>query len=135
MAFIEWDQTLDVGVSIFNEQHRELFALINKLFDAMHQGKGRDVIASVLSGLGDYTLYHFAAEEKRFAEFGYPDAVAHMAQHAVFVKRVEDLRGKSDAGSFTVTVEALSFIKDWITGHIMKTDKAYEAFFRSKGLS
>jgi hemerythrin len=135
MAFIEWNSALDVGIGDFNDQHKELCALLNKLFDAMHQGKGREVIGAVLSGLGDYTVYHFSAEEKRFAEFAYPNAAAHKAEHDDFVRRVDELRRKYDAGSFTVTVEALDFIKKWISDHIMKADKAYAAFFQSKGLS
>jgi hemerythrin len=135
MGFIEWGPSLDVGVEEFNNQHKQLCLLINKLFDAMHQGKGREVIGSVLSGLAEYTVYHFEAEEKEFDKFGYAAAQAHKAEHADFVRRVEELRKKHAAGALTVTADTLTFIKDWISNHIMKTDKAYEEFFHSKGLS
>ena len=134
MDFIEWGPSLDVGVEEFNDQHKQLCLLINELFEAMHKGKGREVIGSVLSGLADYTVYHFAAEEKGFDELGYAEAPAHKAEHADFVRRVEELRKKHEAGSFVVTADTLAFIKDWISNHIMKTDKAYEEFFHSKGV-
>ena len=134
MEFIEWGPALDVGVEVFNDQHKQLCLLINRLFDAMHQGKGREVIGSVLSGLAEYTVYHFTAEEKEFDELGYANAQAHKAEHADFVRRVEELRKKHASGAFTVTADTLTFIKDWISNHIMKTDKAYEEFFHSKGL-
>jgi hemerythrin len=131
---IQWTDAYSVGVSEFDDQHRKLFALINDLFSAMKAGKGRETLATVLSGLAEYTVYHFSTEEKYFAKYGYPDSVKHVVEHKAFVARVTEFREKYNTGAILVSVETLEFLKKWIDGHIKKVDKQYTSYLQSKGV-
>jgi hemerythrin-like metal-binding protein len=108
--------------------------MINELHDAMKSGKGKDVMGRILSGLISYTDTHFKAEEKYFAQFKYPDAAAHMKEHAAFVKKVTEFQIDFEGGRLTVSIDTLYFLRDWLQGHIKGTDKKYSSFFNEKGL-
>ncbi len=123
MALIAWSNMLSTGVSEQDTQHKKLIDLINQLNDAMLANKGSEVLGKVLSELVNYTVYHFGYEEKLMATHKYEDTPAHKAEHAKFVQTAGDLKKKFDAGNATITTEIMNFLRDWLTTHIMKTDK------------
>ena len=123
MALITWSSVLSTGIAEQDTQHKKLIDLINQLNDAMQAGKGTDVMGKVLAELVNYTVYHFGYEEKLMAQHKYEDTPAHKAEHAKFVQTAGDFKKKFDAGSAVVSVEIMNFLRDWLTNHIMKTDK------------
>lgn len=123
MALISWSNMLSTGVSEQDAQHKKLIDLINQLNDAMQAGKGADVLGKVLSELVNYTVFHFGYEEKLMAQHKYEDTAAHKAEHLKFVQTAGDLKKKFDSGSAVISVEIMNFLRDWLTSHIMKTDK------------
>ena len=60
----ELTKDLETGNALIDSEHRQLFAVINKLMDACSQGKGRDQIASTVQYLNDYVSKHFSDEEQ-----------------------------------------------------------------------
>jgi len=123
MALISWSNMLSTGISEQDNQHKKLIDLINQLNDAMQAGHGADVLGKVLNELVNYTVYHFGYEEKLMAQHKYEDTPAHKAEHAKFVQTAGDLKKKFDSGNAVITVEIMNFLRDWLTSHIMKTDK------------
>ncbi|MBI3901331.1 MAG: bacteriohemerythrin [Nitrosomonadales bacterium] len=123
MALITWSNMLSTGIGEQDIQHKKLIDLINQLNDAMQAGKGADVLGKVLSELVNYTVYHFGYEEKLMAQYKYEDTPAHKAEHAKFVQTAGDFKKKFDSGTAVVSVEIMNFLRDWLTNHIMKTDK------------
>lgn len=123
MALIAWSNMLSTGVSEQDNQHKKLIDLINQLNDAMLAGHAADVQGKVLSELVNYTVSHFGYEEKLMAQHGYEDTPAHKAEHAKFVQTAGDLKKKFDSGNATITSDIMNFLRDWLTSHIMKTDK------------
>jgi hemerythrin len=134
MPLLEWNETYSVGVTRFDDQHKKLFALINSLNDAMKAGKSKEALGDILKGLIDYTATHFAAEEKMMNEHEYLQANAHKNEHAKLVKQVLELQGNYKAGKAMLSLEVMSFLKDWLYNHIMGTDKKYGVFFNGKGI-
>ncbi len=123
MALITWSNMLSTGVSEQDAQHKKLIDLINQLNDAMQAGHGADVLGKVLNELVNYTVFHFGYEEKLMAQHKYEDSPAHKAEHAKFVQTAGDLKKKFDSGNAVISVEIMNFLRDWLTSHIMKTDK------------
>jgi len=78
-----------------------------------------------LNGLIDYAGSHFKVEERYFTRFGYADAEAHKKAHADFVARVLDLKARFDAKTVGLSMEVMSFLSDWLQGHIKGVDKKY----------
>ncbi|MBI5327051.1 MAG: hemerythrin family protein [Deltaproteobacteria bacterium] len=137
MAFMTWnDNEFSVNIKLFDTHHKKLFDLINRLHDAMKQGKARDVLAQILSELIDYTVYHFKAEEELFQKHGYPEYAQQKKEHKELTKTALELKAKFDKDQIrtVLTMETMKFLKDWLNNHICETDKKYTKFLNSKGV-
>ncbi|MBN8218673.1 MAG: bacteriohemerythrin [Spirochaetes bacterium] len=132
---IAWSDRLSIGLETIDEQHRTLIGHINKLHRAMVQREGKAATEAVLSGLIDYTANHFKFEENLFEQFGYPERAGHGAKHAKLVGEVLEYAKRYDAGEVSVNVEILQFLKNWLTEHILGTDKQYAPFLREHGVT
>ena len=135
MAFVTWDESLDVGVPQFNEDHRRLVAFINDLHGGIVSGIGISQMTYILDGLIDYTKNHFAREEEMMAKHDYPDIKAHRREHYELMKQVAEFSARLREGKASFTLELMSFLKDWLVKHIKGTDMKYRDFFAGKGLA
>ena len=123
MAYFEWNNDYSVGIAKIDDQHKMLLKYINELYEAMQAGKGRDVLGTVLKNLVDYTRTHFALEERLMQEYGYPDYKAHSQKHNKVTEHVLDLKLKFDTGEISSPIQVTNFLKEWLTKHILGTDK------------
>lgn len=133
MALMTWGPMLQIGFGDIDAQHRRLVELVNQLDDAMRAGKGRDVVGTVLSELVNYTVFHFSFEEKLMDQYGISSTAAHKAEHKKLMADVAAFKAKFDVGSASVTTELMSFLRSWLSNHILKTDRALAKELRSKG--
>jgi hemerythrin len=134
MSIIQWDESFSVNVTEIDKQHQRLVEMINELYDAMRQGKGKVVIGKTINGLVDYADLHFKTEEKYFDLFAYSDALAHKREHADFVKKVTEFRSGLESGKLSLSLDVMNFLSDWLQNHIKVVDKKYAPFFNEKGL-
>ena len=134
MPLMTWDESLSVGVRELDTQHQRLIGYLNSLFDAMSKGQGNDSLKPILSGLIEYTVTHFAAEERYMKQFNYPAYAKHKEEHDALTWKAQDLKGKFDKGQTMLSVETMTFLKTWLTEHIKGTDMKYGAFFHKNGL-
>ncbi len=132
MAFMEWNERLLTGVRECDEQHKKLVSIINELYEAMKQGKGKEIIDKILKELADYAHYHFDTEERLMTRYGYPDLPAHKKEHEDFKKKVKEFIDKKARGEVTLSVEIMNFLRDWLFHHIMEIDKKYGPFLSQK---
>jgi len=135
MPVIRWDESLKVGISEIDEQHQRLIGYINDLQTAMLEGKARDRVALVLEDLIAYADVHFKTEEHLMERYGYADTPLHKLEHGNFVNKVSRLMRDCDGMQISVTLDLMKFLRDWLTGHIMNTDRRYAPFLKSKGVA
>jgi len=136
MAFVEWSDSLGVGVGSIDEQHKKLVGLVNDLHSAIENGQGGHVLGRTLNGLIDYTKTHFAYEEELFAKTGYPDTPAHKQEHDNLCKTVIAVQEKYNSGaSDTLSSEVMDFLKSWLINHIQGTDKKYSSHLQANGVN
>lgn len=133
MAIITWDSSLSVDVSEVDRQHKKLVDLINELHDAMRVGKAKEVMSKVIKELVDYAVQHFSLEEKKMQEYQYENYTQHKVEHDQFVAKAAALQRDFNSGKVTVTLDTMTFLKDWLTKHIMGTDKKYVVCFHENG--
>ncbi|NKE66811.1 bacteriohemerythrin [Ramlibacter sp. RBP-2] len=133
MSLFTWDDKYTLHIAEIDRQHQKLFALFNDLYDAMQDGHGQEVIDKVLTGVVDYTVYHFDTEEKLLRQYGYQDEAAHRAEHAKLAEQAKALVLKHRAGEAKVTLATLKFLCDWLNNHILGTDKKFAPFLIERG--
>jgi len=133
MALLAWNDSYSVGVLAFDHQHQRLIAVINKLHDAMKEGRGKEVLDGILLELVDYTVYHFLAEEKAFLDAGYLDYAAHKREHDAFTARIKATRSQSSSNA--AALATLTQLTDWLRHHIMEADRKYVAHFAGRNVA
>jgi hemerythrin len=134
MAIMKWSDDLSVHVSEIDEQHKNLIDLINSLHDAMLARKGKEVLAETLDKLAAYTVYHFSTEEKYMKDFEYIGLLSHKREHDAFVAKVESFIAEYQANKLGLSMELMTFLRDWVSNHIKGTDKKYSDTFNKNGL-
>jgi hemerythrin len=130
-----WDEKYSVKVRELDNQHKKLFEIINKLDSHMRQGKGKEILGSVLKDMVDYTKIHFAAEERILRDSGYPDYAQHKAIHEKVTEKVSTIHSKYLQGNgLNLSIEAMNYLNDWLQKHILGTDQKYSSHLNGKGL-
>lgn len=125
MVLFEWDNKYVIGINEVDEQHKRLVQLINELHEAMSEGRGKEETRNVLMKLMDYSMYHFRTEEELMDRHGYNELVHHQTQHLSFVDKVKELTRRHDEGEFMISIETIEFLKEWLSSHILVSDKRF----------
>ena len=134
MALISWNENYSVKIKDIDDQHKKLIDMINELHDAMKSGRGKEVVGKTLSELVKYTEQHFSFEEKLFTQHNYPEGRTHSKTHQDLIDQLKEFISKYESGQNTLSIELMNFLRDWLTNHIMGTDKKYTSFLNSKGI-
>ena len=120
---IVWDNSLETGISVIDEQHRRIVGYINELEQAK-ENHDQHGIAEVLNDCVDYTLSHFAFEESLQEEAGYKFCKPHKKVHDLFTRRVEEYVGRFELGD-DIADELHNLLSRWIVNHIKHDDADY----------
>jgi hemerythrin len=134
MAAIDWNENLSVRIDSIDFQHKKLIDLINSFYDHINQGSQKEKMLELIKSLKDYTVFHFSIEEKYMKQINYPGYMNHKFEHDKFIGTVQNFEDRYKNGKLLLTVEITNFIKDWISKHIMGTDKKYSDFFIKNGV-
>lgn len=128
MPFMEWSDQYSVGIDSIDSQHRHFFALINTLHEAFLRGEGEYELHQTIEELADYAALHFQSEENLLREIKFPLTLNHEDEHARFTGKIQGFRDKLSSGNFAITVPLMDLMKQWLSGHILGSDKKYAAF-------
>jgi len=133
---IKWKDAYSCNIAEIDKQHKKLFEIGSRIFDLLSLGDEfdrYDEIAQIFDELRDYTIFHFGYEEELMKKHGYEGYEDHKIEHDFFIKKLQRLEKTDFDNKQTESlVQIISFIADWITGHILKTDMKYKDFFNSK---
>jgi len=130
MSVIKWRESFNIGVDQFDQEHRKILELINRMFEAIRDKKDKESVVQICKDALWYTEYHFANEEKALQAVDYPDLEEQLAEHA---------RLKSEAERFQVLInddapkgatEFYLFLREWLIDHILVCDKKYGPYFQ-----
>lgn len=130
--FFSWKPEYNVNHPAIDRQHQRLCALMNELFAAMSEGKGRTAIGGVLKGLVDYTRTHFSFEEQEMARAGYTGLAQHKEYHRKLLQQVDEYVRQWEAGQSVMAVDLSEFLKKWLLDHIGQNDRPLAAFLDLK---
>jgi len=135
MALMTWTESMSVGVKVLDEDHKKLVGLVNELHDGILQGRRQAALGHVLDELVKYTAVHFKREEEYFSRTGYPAAKEHKKEHDALVKTAVDLQSRYKQGATSMlSLESMSFLKNWLNTHIMGEDKKYGPHLNARGV-
>lgn len=133
MAFFEWEDRYRLGVDALDRQHERLVRRVNDFYEGMRAGEGREMLGETLDALLAYADTHFQTEEGLMVLHGYPDRAEHCRIHRRMREHVFALKARFDAGHLTSPVRIGNFLKNWLSKHILETDKRMQPFLRRPG--
>jgi len=131
---ILWSDEYSVQIGIIDMQHKNLVKIINDLHHAMVGGNGKEQLGKLLNDLVNYTQAHFKTEENFMESHRYPDYPQHKLEHDRLTKTVLEFQSKFRKQQVGLTIDVMDFLKNWLNGHILGTDKKYTPFLNSKGV-
>jgi len=125
MPIVEWDARLEIGIEPFDEHHKHLVAMLNKAYDALVCEAPAENVGDILAELFDYASYHFVAEEFWMTEHRYPRLQEHVEEHTRFTQRLVELCQEYRQKETSLSLEVLTFLREWLTHHILGSDADY----------
>lgn len=129
---IEWSDDLLLQIEQDDEDHREMFALMNRVFSAARLGA--DVVTAAVADLCLFTREHFTREQHSMESAGYPDSEAHRYDHEYLIFQLDVLIDRLMlTGPELVAEELVDLLKRWLCDHILTYDSAFIEFLRERG--
>lgn len=132
--YLQWNDSYSVGVKTFDNEHKILFGLINRLHTGMKEKGNRHEAGKVLGELVAYVGQHFDSEETVMRIYKYPDYQEHKDEHDAFAAKVGENYRRFQNDGAVLSVEVLGFIVEWLHKHLDGTDKLYTQFLNEKGV-
>ena len=126
MLFV-WDDKFNTGIEEIDRDHKGLVNLINDLYEAMQDGSGGALLLPIFSALKHYTETHFEREERFMVDCDVSDQARHVREHKQMIARLADLESRHRRGEAAISMETLTFLRDWLKNHICVVDRAMVA--------
>jgi hemerythrin-like metal-binding protein len=131
---LEWEDAYSVGVLEIDQQHKQMFAIINELIDAIGTDVKKERLVEIINSLVEYKKNHFATEEKYFKEFNFEGAAEHISAHKKFEEDLLKIQEECKDDVVMLAFELIDFIEDWLISHLMTMDQKYKKCFNEHGL-
>ena len=131
MLFV-WDDNCKTGIAEIDQDHEGLVNLVNDLYEAMQDGSGGALLLPIFSALKHYTETHFTKEELFMVECDAPDQEKHFQEHKLMMAKLADLESRHRKGEAAISLQTLSFLRDWLKNHICVVDQAMASQIKNK---
>ena len=134
MAYLEWSDTFSVKIEELDNQHKNLFSMINTLHEAIITRKTGKAHQDIIKDMVRYAQAHFKTEEEYMKKYDYPFFQNHKGEHDKFSEKAFELQARVENSGFILPLETLNFLRDWWKNHILGSDKKYSKYFTEHGL-
>jgi hemerythrin len=132
---LQWTENFSVGVRELDQQHQQLFKLVNRLISATGTiSTHSETISDILGEMTRYAQTHFTTEERLMEVYGYPGLEEQKKQHRDFRKKTVNFSTATTLGVEQIPEALLKYLNNWLVHHILEDDMAYRSFFREKGV-
>ncbi|MBE0477050.1 MAG: hypothetical protein IBX62_08145 [Coriobacteriia bacterium] len=129
-----WDESMETGHPMIDQQHRELIGLVDELDDAEFRSEDHGAVLHVLDRVTEFALTHFDAEEDLMEQVDYPpvptrEMVERHREFKAYTRlRVLEFR----AGEMLGVGPLQSFLRDWLTEHEFGLDRQLVDWMRQR---
>lgn len=131
---VNWDELCSVKVARFDDGHKQLFSIANRLHTAMLTGEGALSAPKIVQELVDHARGHFAAEEAAMEKTNYPELASHRRQHEEILEKLEQFQQEVAAGEAVSSVMVAEFIDERLMLHTRETDQKYSEHLNANGI-
>lgn len=125
-AVLIWNENYFTGIPEIDEQHKRLVHLVNLLADSIANEPDINYLNYIFTELAEYSMYHFQTEENIWHRYLPNDSweAGHEMEHNHFVSIIIKLEKEEQSKPLDqVLGNVLSFLIDWLSNHILQSDK------------
>jgi len=131
----EWNKDYSVGIEEIDKQHKHLIGIGAELMEMVKHYSNNDLYDDVIDAverMKDYTVYHFATEERMMEQAGFEGLEAHREEHKRFIEKLNAVDiSELDENQTEFIMDILKFISTWIFKHIIGSDFEYRNTLQS----
>lgn len=128
---ITWKDSLSVGISSIDLEHKQLIKLTNDLGVAILEGEIQDSLKHIMDKLLEYTTTHFRNEEALLEKYKYPEREKHIEEHNKLTIQVMDLHREFH---FRYAENIVEFLRVWLSNHIIHSDMEFGEYLKNRGI-
>jgi hemerythrin len=121
-----------IGVSVFDEEHQRLAALMSQVHATLEDKQDRALAQNLMGALIYETWVHFDHEERVMEEVGFQEREAHAAEHAALILQAKELLQKVQRGDLSAQAMP-GFLMTWLIPHIQTMDRKYVECLQRQG--
>ena len=131
----KWNGGMKVGIPVIDEQHANLFRIVNNLQSTYLLACQNDTDSTNQRFIGaaheaiDYIKYHFGTEEKLMKLLEYPEYAEHKNEHKEFMWEIVYLSKQFKDKQLNEYQQFINFLNEWILSHIIVSDKNFADYF------
>ncbi len=131
---VRWKEEFKIGVSIIDNQHKQLFNIYAELNDSLQGGLRPEVVRKVLERLQQYVARHFAMEEKYMEESGYHGLEGQRVAHHYFSHQFVSLSEEFNRTGLTpqIVKTIKKELSTWLEQHIVVQDRKFGEYYNSR---
>lgn len=138
MSF-KWKESYCLNINEIDNQHKRLLEIGDEVYDIAILDDGYDhydEIMTVLDKLLEYIEYHFNYEENMLKKYNYEELHDQEEEHSFYIHKVKLIASREDIddNQRETILEILDFLAQWITSHIMVSDRKYAIYLKEKGI-
>jgi hemerythrin-like metal-binding protein len=131
MKRIAWHDDLDMGNKALDEQHRRLVELVNGVLEAGNKGPlSQEGVAKALRTLREFSVYHFAEEEKFMRAVGFSAVAGHAEAHERMSRKLKDLQDDIYRKQVVTAARLKEILRAWLFDDVLKWDQPLAAHAR-----
>lgn len=120
---IEWNEGLNIGIKVLDDDHKKLLSIINNLSESLQRDDSKNTIQDIFIDLENYAQEHFTREEVYLDKHKCEMLESHQEQHRFFASTLKDLKEKLlNYENQSNTQEVVFFLVDWLFTHIIEED-------------
>jgi hemerythrin len=130
--YISWSPIFSMGVTVIDNQHKELIKLTNELYNHCigDPESERDYFKKSIKKVVEYVKKHFASEENIMRKTAFSGYAEHKKEHDSFVLNILRMIRFYKADNKMALIDFTHFLREWVLAHIAVCDKKYFMYFK-----
>lgn len=124
---VTWTDTLAVGNSQMDQQHRNLFKMANAVGACLDAGIHNEIVVQIFNQIILHTAEHFEQEERLLKAMDFPEYESHKKSHDNLKEKLNDYALKMQRDDGCISSDIYGFFINWLTHHILTEDSKYES--------
>lgn len=122
MTLLNWREEFKIGVPAVDHEHRELIALINRLYDDMLAAGPGVAVNDYLGEIHARISAHFALEERLMREARYDRYAEHKTDHERLLDDIRDIMDEQEDSNRFDATRLAARLSEWFGTHFKTHD-------------